>query len=64
MSDRSSTSNKFEFVVIAGARANSKLEQEAVKEVRRAVDYLQSRDDVNDDQIGYVGWSELLSSRV
>ena len=42
---------------MAGARANSKLEQEAVKEVRRAVDYLQSRDDVNDDQIGYVGWS-------
>ena len=42
---------------IAGARANSKLEQEAVKEVRRAVDYLQSRDDVDDDKIGYVGWS-------
>ena len=40
-----------------GARANSKLEQEAVKEVRRAVDLLQSRDDVDDDQIGYVGWS-------
>ena len=43
---------------MAGARANSKLEQEAVKEVRRAVDLLQSRDDVNDDEIGYVGWSQ------
>jgi dienelactone hydrolase len=42
---------------MAGARANSELEQEAVKEVRRAVDYLQSRDDVDGDQIGYVGWS-------
>jgi dienelactone hydrolase len=42
---------------MAGARENSRLEQEAVKEVRRAVDYLQSRDDVDDDQIGYVGWS-------
>ena len=42
---------------MAGARANSKLEQEAVKEVRRAVDLLQSRDDVDGDQIGYVGWS-------
>src|SRR5215216_1351626 len=34
---------------MAGARANSKLEQEGVKEVRRAVDYLQSRDDVDAD---------------
>jgi dienelactone hydrolase len=42
---------------MAGARENSRLEQQAVKEVRRAVDYLQSRDDVDDDQIGYVGWS-------
>ena len=42
---------------MAGARANSKLEQEAVKEVRRAVDLLQSRDDVDGDQIGDVGWS-------
>ena len=42
---------------MAGVRANSKLEQEAVKEVRRTVDYLQSRDDVDDDRIGYVGWS-------
>ena len=41
-----------------GARANSKLEQEAVKEVRRAVDFLQSRDDVDEDEIGYVGWSQ------
>ena len=41
-----------------GARANSKLEQEAVKEVRRAVDFLQSRDDVDGDEIGYVGWSQ------
>jgi uncharacterized protein len=40
-----------------GARANSKLEAEAVKEVRRAVDFLQSRDDVDGDEIGYVGWS-------
>lgn len=43
---------------MAGARENSRLEQEAVKEVRRAVDYLQSRDDVDDEQIGYVGWSQ------
>ena len=28
-----------------------------MKEVRRAVDLLQSRDDVDADQIGYVGWS-------
>lgn len=42
---------------MAGARENSRLEQQAVKEVRRAVDYLQSRDDVDDDQIGFVGWS-------
>jgi dienelactone hydrolase len=41
-----------------GARANSKLEAEAVKEVRRAVDFLQSRDDVDGDEIGYVGWSQ------
>jgi uncharacterized protein len=40
-----------------GARANSNLEAEAVKEVRRAVDFLQSRDDVDGDEIGYVGWS-------
>jgi uncharacterized protein len=40
-----------------GARANSNLEAEAVKEVRRAVDFLQSRDDVDRDEIGYVGWS-------
>ena len=42
---------------MAGARANAKLEEDGVKEVRRAVDYLQSRDDVDGDQIGYVGWS-------
>ena len=41
-----------------GARANSQLEMEAVKEVRRAVDLLQSRDDVDGDEIGYVGWSQ------
>jgi dienelactone hydrolase len=40
-----------------GARANSKLEAEAVKEVRRAVDFLKSRDDVDGNEIGYVGWS-------
>jgi dienelactone hydrolase len=38
-------------------RANSDLEVECVKEVRRAVDLLQSLDTVDDDQIGYVGWS-------
>jgi uncharacterized protein len=42
---------------MAGARANAKLEEDGVKEVRRAVDYLQARDDVDGDQIGYVGWS-------
>lgn len=41
-----------------GARANSKLEQEAVKEVRRAVDLLQSLESVDGDEIGYVGWSQ------
>jgi dienelactone hydrolase len=40
-----------------GVRVNSKLEAEAVKEVRRGVDLLQSRDDVDGDEIGYVGWS-------
>jgi dienelactone hydrolase len=43
---------------MAGVRENSRLEQQAVKEVRRAVDLLQSRDDVEDDEIGYVGWSQ------
>jgi len=41
-----------------GVRANSDLEVEAVKEVRRAVDLLQSLDSVDGDQIGYVGWSQ------
>jgi dienelactone hydrolase len=41
-----------------GVRANSDLEVEAVKEVRRAVDLLQSLDSVDGKQIGYVGWSQ------
>jgi dienelactone hydrolase len=39
-------------------RANSALEVECVKEVRRAVDLLQSLDAVDGEQIGYVGWSQ------
>jgi dienelactone hydrolase len=39
-------------------RANSALEVECVKEVRRAVDLLQSLDAVDGDRIGYVGWSQ------
>ena len=39
-------------------RANSALEVECVKEVRRAVDLLQSLDTVDGDRIGYVGWSQ------
>jgi hypothetical protein len=42
---------------MAGVRENSRLEAEAVREVRRAVDFLQSQDSVDDDEIGYVGWS-------
>ena len=38
-------------------RANSDLEVECVKEVRRAVDLLQSLDAVDGERIGYVGWS-------
>jgi dienelactone hydrolase len=38
-------------------RANSDLEVESVKEVRRAVDLLESLDSVDGDRIGYVGWS-------
>ena len=38
-------------------RANSDLEVQCVKEVRRAVDLLQSLDAVDGDRIGYVGWS-------
>jgi uncharacterized protein len=43
---------------MAGARENSRLETECVKEIRRAVDLLQSLDSVDDDEIGYVGWSQ------
>jgi dienelactone hydrolase len=39
-------------------RANSALEVKCVKEVRRAVDLLQSLDAVDGEQIGYVGWSQ------
>jgi dienelactone hydrolase len=38
-------------------RANSDLEVQCVKEVRRAVDLLQSLGSVDGDRIGYVGWS-------
>ena len=38
-------------------RANSDLEVEGVKEVRRAVDLLRSLDSVDGDRIGFVGWS-------
>jgi dienelactone hydrolase len=40
-----------------GIRENSRREAEGVQEIRRAVDLLQSLDSVNDDEIGYVGWS-------
>lgn len=42
---------------MAGVRENSRLEAESVREVRRAVDFLQSLDSVDDDEVGYVGWS-------
>ena len=38
-------------------RANSALEVECVREIRRAVDLLQSLDSVDEGRIGYVGWS-------
>jgi dienelactone hydrolase len=40
-----------------GARENSRLEAESVQEIRRAVDYLESLDSVDEDEIGFVGWS-------
>jgi hypothetical protein len=40
-----------------GVRANSRLEAESVQEIRRAVDYLESQDSVDGDEIGFVGWS-------
>jgi uncharacterized protein len=43
---------------MAGARENSRLEEECVQEIRRAVDLLQSLDSVDGDEIGYVGWSQ------
>ena len=43
---------------LEGVRANSKLEADAVREVRRSVDFLQSLDSVSEDEIGYVGWSQ------
>jgi dienelactone hydrolase len=42
---------------MAGARARGALEVDAVREVRRSVDLLQSLPSVEDDHIGYVGWS-------
>jgi poly(3-hydroxybutyrate) depolymerase len=42
---------------MAGARENSRLEVEAVREVARAVDLLRSLPSVDGDRIGYVGWS-------
>jgi dienelactone hydrolase len=42
---------------LEAVRANSDLEVECVKEVRRAVDLLQSLDTVDGDRIAYVGWS-------
>jgi dienelactone hydrolase len=43
---------------LAGVRANSNREADAVREVRRSVDFLQSLDSVDGDEIGYVGWSQ------
>jgi dienelactone hydrolase len=43
---------------LEAVRANSDFEVECVKEVRRAVDLLQSLDTVDGDRIGYVGWSQ------
>jgi len=42
---------------MAGARENSRLEVEAVREVARAVDLLRSLPYVDGDRIAYVGWS-------
>lgn len=43
---------------MAGLRENTRLEVECVREIRRAVDLLQSLDSVDRYQIGYVGWSQ------
>ena len=43
---------------LEGVRANSKRDADAVREVRRSVDFLQSLDSVDGDEIGYVGWSQ------
>ena len=40
-----------------GVRQRANTEVESVREVRRAVDLLQSQDSVDDNRIGYVGWS-------
>jgi dienelactone hydrolase len=42
---------------IEAIRVRTRVEVDAVREVRRAVDYLQSLPEVDDDRIGYVGWS-------
>jgi uncharacterized protein len=40
-----------------GVRARVDVEVEAVQEVRRAVDLLRSLESVDDERIGYLGWS-------
>lgn len=42
---------------VEAVRARVQIEVDAVREVRRSVDMLQSLPEVDDDQIGYVGWS-------
>lgn len=42
---------------MAGLRQRTNTEVESVREVRRAVDLLQAQPSVDDDRIGYVGWS-------
>jgi predicted esterase len=43
---------------LEGIRVNAKVDVDAVREVLRTVDMLRSLPEVDDDRIGYVGWSQ------
>jgi dienelactone hydrolase len=42
---------------IPGVRARTQVEVDSVRDIRRSVDLLRSLPEVDDDRIGYVGWS-------
>jgi dienelactone hydrolase len=42
---------------VEGIRTRTNVDVEAVREIRRVVDYFQSLPEVDDDRIGFVGWS-------